>query len=121
MNEPAGRRVPTVHELAAAALAILARNGAPAPGGVGATWLVPDGLPFEISCIGPDLPDAIEPAIATAERILNEWPWTGIYRLIVRASRLIVLDLYWNPGAPTRIMGFSRGDWEHSLLATAPA
>jgi hypothetical protein len=34
----------------------------------------------------------------------------------VRASRLIVLDLYWKPGAPTRIMGFSRGDWEDRLL-----
>ena len=122
MNLPApARRVPTVHDLAAAALAILVRDGRPAPAGVGAAWVGPDGLAFEISCAGPDLPDAIEPAIATAEQILRERPWTGTYRLVVRASRLIVFDLYWTPGEPTRIMGLSRGDWERSLLAFAPA
>jgi hypothetical protein len=122
MNVPAtARPVPTVHELAAAALAILARDGRPVPGGVGAAWVGPDGLAFELSCVGPDLPAAIERSIATAERIVKERPWTGTYRLVVRASRLIVFDLYWTPGEPTRIMGLSRGDWERSLLAFAPA
>jgi hypothetical protein len=107
----------TLHELAAAALAILARDGRREDG----TWRAAetrDDLPIEITCRGPDLPAALEPTIATAEQVFRNRPWAGTYRLVVRASRLIVLDLYWTPGEPTRVMGFSRGDWEDRLLAT---
>jgi hypothetical protein len=105
-----------LHELAAAALAALAREGTSDDG----TWRavdLRDDLPIEITCRGPDLPGAIEPTIATAEQVFRNRPWTGTYRLVVRASRLIVLDLYWTPGESTRVMGFSRGDWEQGLLA----
>ena len=112
---------PALHDLAATALAILARDGTREAGPGGATWRAAlvgrGGVPLDVSCAGPDLPDAIAPEIATAERIVKERPWVGTYRLVVRASRLIVFDLAWTPGQPTRVMGFSRGDWERDLLA----
>jgi hypothetical protein len=109
--------------LAAAALEILARDGSKNGAGSVPTWHVTfstkSGLVFEIACAGPDLPRGIEPTIATGALIAKERGWTGTYRLVVRASRLIVLDLHWKIGEPTRIMGFSRGDWEFDLIETS--
>lgn len=105
-------------KLAAAALTILGHDGRCE---AGPRWtaarVLKSGVAFEITCSGPDLPAAIEPAIASGALIARQRPWVGTYRLVVRVEHMIVLDLYWNVGEPTRIMGFSRGDWEADLLA----
>lgn len=109
---------PSLQTLAQAALAILARDGERG----GDAWRVvreePGGVPLEISCAGPDLPRGVPEEIATPGLIAENRPWAGAYRLIVTA-RLIVFDVYWSPGEPLRVMGFSRGDWERDLLALA--
>lgn len=97
----------TLHELAKAALAALERAGAHEAA-------VDGDVPIRIRLTGPDIPRDIPAEIASPERVARERPWTGIYRLIVSAP-LIVLDLYWRPGEPLRIMTFSRGDWERDL------
>jgi hypothetical protein len=105
-------------KLAAAALAILGRDGQYE---AWERWRVAlvlkSGVAFDITCTGPDLPAAIEPVIASGALIARQRPWVGTYRLVVRVEHMIVLDLYWNVGEPTRIMGFSRGDWEADLVA----
>jgi hypothetical protein len=108
---------PSLASLAAAALAVLARDGARS--GEATQASVDGAIPLELSCAGPDLPADVPAEIATPTQVMRERPWTGRYRLVVRASRLIVLDLYWAPGEAVRIMGFSRGDWERALLGTA--
>jgi hypothetical protein len=118
---PRGTPSPTLADLAAAALAILRRDGHREAGTGAVSWRATfqakSGLAFEISCAGPDLPASVEPAIASGAQIFKERSWTGTYRLVVRAARQIVLDLYWKTGEPTRVMGFSRGDWEFDLVA----
>jgi hypothetical protein len=108
-------------KLAAAALAILGRDGRCEVGATGMRWTaaraLKSGNAFDIICTGPDLPAAIEPVIASGALIARQRPWVGTYRLVVRVEQMIVLDLYWNVGEPTRIMGFSRGDWEADLVA----
>lgn len=105
-------------KLAAAALALLGRDGRCEAGTRWTVARVPkSGVAFDITCTGPNLPAAIEPAIAPGALIARQRPWVGTYRLVVRAEHMIVLDLYWNVGEPTRIMGFSRGDWEADLVA----
>lgn len=110
-----------LHELAGAALAVLAREGVREAGPAGHVWraaLSPaGGEALALSCAGPDLPAAIPAEIATPERVMSERPWAGTHRLVVRAAGLIVLDLYWTAGEPARIMGFSRGEWERGLVA----
>jgi hypothetical protein len=105
-------------KLAAAALAILGRDGRCE---AGTRWTVAreskSGVAFDITCTGPDLPATVEPAIASGALIARQRPWVGTYRLVVRVEHMIALDLYWNVGEPTRIMGFSRGDWEIDLIA----
>lgn len=123
-----GEPTPTVPDLivlSAAALALLARHDAVETGGdegAGRTWSLTtagaDGTPLILSCSGPDLPAGIPPQTAHPSSIPVDRPWVGTYRLIVRAP-LVVLDLYWRPDDPLRIMGFSRGDWEQALLALA--
>lgn len=114
---------PSLQDLAAAALAVLARDGARTEGEDGPRWQVvhqpPGGMKLDLSIAGPDLPSTVPGDIATPEQVMRERPWAGTCRLVVRCAGLIVLDLYWMPGAPTRIMGFSRGDWERDLLALA--
>lgn len=124
MTEPASqpRPSPSVPEIAVAALSILGRKGERRVQGAGAEWGASchlGGLDFAITCSGPDLPQAIEPTIASGALIASQRLWAGTYRLVVRVRRLIVLDLHWKPGEPTRIMGFSRGDWESALLDLA--
>ncbi|MGE0653825.1 MAG: hypothetical protein AB7P12_19070, partial [Alphaproteobacteria bacterium] len=77
-----------------------------------------DGFSFRITLGGPDVPDGIPAAIATPAEVAANRPWTGRYRLTARVP-LVVLDLYWNPGEPLRIMSFSRGAWEDALIALA--
>ena len=48
--------------------------------------------------------------------IAQQRPWSGAYRLTVKAP-LLVLDLYWNADEPMRILQFSRGEWEAALRA----
>ena len=114
---------PDIDALAAAALAFLARAGTAANRGPNAgdrTWRASatgrDGFPLTVTCGGPDLPEGVPRQTAHPSIIPVERPWVGVYRLEVRAP-LIVLDLYWRPDAPLRIMSFSRGDWERELLA----
>jgi hypothetical protein len=113
---------PALVALAGAALALLAHEGAASPGGEIAgdtSWRVnrADGAaPLDISCSGPDLPEAIPGEVAHPSMIPFERPWVATYRLVVRAP-LIVLDLAWRDGEPLRIMTFSRGEWEAALLA----
>ncbi len=115
--------VPVLKELSEAALALLARDGAATDGGVNdgdQTWRVetdsPDGVNFEISLSGPDLPAAVPALTAHPGDIPKERPWTGTYRLAV-AAPIIAFDIYWRADAPLRIMTFSRGDWEDGLKA----
>lgn len=131
---PSPQPAASVPDLAAAALTLLARDGLARDGerrttDAAAGWHVacrwaeePDfDIDFDITCVGPDLPRAIEPAIASGALIASQRMWAGTYRLVVRATRLIVLDLHWKQGEPTRIMGFSRGAWERALIALARA
>jgi len=74
------------------------------------------GIEVAISLFGPDVPRTVPGVIATPDSIARERPWLGTYRLVIRAP-LIVFDLYWTKDEPLRIMGFSRGDWERTLLA----
>ena len=116
---------PDLKILAAAALSLLARDGAVTvqdaePGRE--TWVATEamfgGMALDVRCTGPDLPRTIPDEMAHPSVIPYERPWVGTYRLTVRAP-LVVFDLYWRLDAPLRIMGFSRGDWEEAL--TAPA
>ena len=106
-------------QLAAAALALLARDGRREEAATGFIWRTTSiggsGLAFDIVCSGPDLPKEMEPEIASGALIAKQRPWAGTYRLVVRVAGSIVLDLYWKQGEPSRIMGFARGDWEFDL------
>lgn len=111
---------PELKSLAAAALSVLARN--PTDNAGRSAWAVtaavPDRPELTIRCSGPDLPALIPDNTAHPSVIPIERPWTGVYRLVVRAP-LVVLDLCWRPDEPLRIMGFSRGDWEKDLETLA--
>ncbi len=114
---------PVLIEMGQAALSLLARGGAMTEGGANpgdSTWLLqtetPESVKFHISFTGPDLPNSIPEATIHPTLIPAEQPWTGEYRLIVRAP-LIVYDIYWKSDSPLRIMTFSRGDWEAELTA----
>ena len=116
---------PVLKDLAEAALALLARDGAAADGGVNAgdkTWRAtaesPDGVAFDVSCSGPDLPANVPTETAHPGDIPKDLPWTGTYRLAV-AAPIVAFDIYWRADAPLRIMTFSRGDWEDGLKALA--
>jgi len=112
-------------ELAHAALALISRDGAPTDGGPNTgdkTWKLtktsPDGVVFEVSCSGPNLPASVPDEVAQPADIPKQRPWNGTYRLVV-AAPIIAFDVYWRTDAPLRIMTFSRGDWEQGLLALA--
>jgi len=110
---------PSIQALAAAALAVLAREGkAESTDRRRARFTGASGIPFDVSCDGPDLPAAVPAVHAPPALIPTQRPWIGRYRLIVLAP-LIVLDLYWNPDEPMRIMSFSRGDWERDIITSA--
>ena len=112
-------------ELAHTALALIGRYGAPTDGGPNPgdkIWKLittsPDGVKFDVSCSGPDLPVAVPDEIAQPADIPKQRPWAGTYRLVV-AAPIVAFDVYWRTDAPLRIMTFSRGDWEQGLLALA--
>ena len=112
---------PTLHELAAAALTLIARAGRPettAAAGWSAAAPGPGGTPIAVALRGPDRPAGVPQAVATPQRIAAERDWIATHRLTVRAP-LVVLDLSWRAGEPLRVLGFSRGDWERELLALA--
>ena len=104
--------------LAEAALAALARHGERDEEGWRHRSETGDGQAFDIRCEGPDLPATIPAETVVSSEIPKDPGWRGTHRLTV-APPLIALDLCWNPGAPLRIMTFSRGDWEDELLAMA--
>ena len=112
-------------ELAHAALALIGRYGAPTDGGPNTddkTWKLtktsPDGVVFEVSCSGPNLPASVPYEVAQPADIPKQRPRNGTYRL-GGAAPIIAFDVYWRTDAPLRIMTFSRGDWEQGLLALA--
>lgn len=114
--------VPTLGDLADAALRLLKRNGAPDDGaanGHGPGWRVAaagaGAAAINISIAGPDIPETCNEEIAPPALIARERPWKGTYRLVVLAPS-VVFDIYWTPGEPLRVMTFSRGDWERDLL-----
>lgn len=123
-DETPTETAPELRALAAAALALLEREGTETDGGGNPgdkTWTavrpVAEGE-MTVICTGPDLPTGLPDQTAHPSTIPFERPWTGTYRLVVRAP-IIALDLYWRPDAPLRIMTFSRGTWEEALLVMA--
>lgn len=116
---------PILTEMGQAALSILARKGVKSDGSANSndvTWRLetetPEGVKFDLSLSGPDLPDRLPDQSIHPTLIPKERPWTGEYRLTVRAP-LTVYDIYWKTEEPLRIMTFSRGDWEAELTALA--
>ena len=112
-----------VAALAQAALAHLRRAGNAADGGTAARWQPAQGGQLDVVYRGPEMPDQIPDhipgGIADAEMVLDADGWTGAHRLVV-TTPLVVFDICWNPGEPVHIMTFSRGDWEHDVMAAAP-
>jgi hypothetical protein len=104
---------PSLHALAAAALALLARQG-----GTRATCTTPDGPPLEIGYRGPWPAAPVPDRIVAPGEVPRARPWVGAQRLTVKAP-LLVFDIAWNADEPLRIMTFSRGDWETHLLTLA--
>lgn len=120
-DETPTNTAPELKSLSATALSLLMRDAEvfeAADNPDEQTWSLSaqgkSGAQISICCTGPDLPKAIPEDTAHPSVIPFERPWQGKYRLIVRAP-LVVLDLYWRPDEPLRIMGFSRGDWEDDL------
>ena len=113
---------PAIDALAAAALTVLARDGAKTANGDGPAWHVrletPDGLPFDIRFTGPDLPAAIAPSMILPSDIPKDPKWRETYHLSV-APPNVAFEMTWGPGDPLRILNFSRGDWEAQLLEMA--
>ncbi len=110
------RTAPILSELAGIALQLLARKGERGASGCALTTTAADGARLELRCDGMDLPHAIPAETAHPSAIPKQRPWTGAYRLTVKAP-LLVLDLYWNADEPMRILQFSRGEWEDALRA----
>jgi hypothetical protein len=116
---------PVLIEMGQAALSLLDRDGTKTDGGANpgdSSWRLqtetPEAVKFDITFTGPDLPDTIPTAAIHPTLIPEERPWTGEYRLVVRAP-LIVYDIYWKSDSPLRIMTFCRGDWEAELTELA--
>jgi len=111
---------PAIAELAEAALGLLAAKGQRAADGAASLFAAatPRGARFDIRCAGPDLPKSIPTRTVHPSMIPKQRPWTGTYRLTVKAP-LLVFDLYWNADEPLRIMQFSRGEWERELRSLA--
>jgi len=114
---------PVLTSMGEAALSLLDGKSAKSDGGANPgdnTWRLetetPEGVKFDISLSGPNLPNTIPNEITHPTLIPKERPWTGQYRLIVSAP-LTVFDIYWEAQNPLRIMTFSRGDWEAELTS----
>jgi hypothetical protein len=106
-------------DLSASALVVLARDGAKSDHGDGrSVWHArgetADGLPFDISLIGPDLPAGVADQMILPSDIPNDPHWQETYHLSV-APPNVALELTWGTDEPLRILNFSRGDWEAQL------
>ena len=112
---------PSLHELSGAALALLHADDPTQSANREwtATRAGPDGWKVDVTLIGPDLPATVPQEIATPQQIETERDWRATHRLTVRCP-LVVFDISWQVDQPLRILGFSRGDWEHQLMALAP-
>lgn len=106
-----------LHELAALALAALARDGGAGPERWSAE-VAGGGIRFRIELHGPDLPADVPATIAPPALVRGTRRWRGRYHLAVRAP-LTVLELEWNPDEPVRVFAFSRGTWEDALAELA--
>ncbi len=114
---------PAVKDLARAALALLKSDGALDADGGQKSWRLEtrprENISFEICCTGPDLPATVPAETVHPTQVPKDRSWTGTHRLTIRAP-LLAFDLYWQPGAPLRIMTFNRGTWEDELKAPWP-
>lgn len=115
----------SLQELANLALGILTRDGvseASVANTGHAGWRFAatgdNGTSIDIGIAGPDIPDRLNEEIISPPQVTEQMDWRGMYRLVVRAP-LIVLDIWWTPGEPLRVMSFSRGDWENDLAGLA--
>jgi len=116
---------PVLKALAEAALAALSRAGekreSAGPDGPWAWSLATKtkgGAALEVGLTGPDLPATIPSRTAHPSDIPKDRAWRGTHRLKIAAPR-IALDLCWREGAALRIYQFSRGEWEHDVVALA--
>ena len=77
---------PSLTTLAEAALELLAKRGERvADGSHAPTWRLfchsATGLEFEITCTGPNLPEAVSFEIASSGLVAKKRDWQGVYRL----------------------------------------
>lgn len=71
-----------------------------------------------VTLAGPDLPDDVPAAVASPALVRDSIAWRGAYVLMITAPRN-VFEIAWNPDEPVRIMAFSGGDWENTLVHLA--
>lgn len=116
---------PAIGEAAAAALAVLARDGAKSDVGLRPgdhRWYykgeTADGQDFEIEFSGPDLPSQTAHQTILPSDIPKDFRWQGEYMLTVSPPN-VAFQISWSASAPLRIMNFSRGSWEDELIAMA--
>ena len=113
---------PFLKEAAEAALALLGRRGAPAAGTDASSWELacvgPASTRLALICTGPSIPATVPDEVIRPGDIAKDRPFVGTWRLVVRAP-LVVLDLYWRPASPLRIMTFANGDWQQELARLA--
>lgn len=50
---------------------------------------------------------------------MGEQGMSGSWRRFGSAASIVVLDLYWQPDKPLRIMTFANGDWQQELARLA--
>ena len=78
----------------------------------------PDGMPFDITLTGPDLPSSVADQMILPSDIPKDPHWYETYHLSV-APPNVALELTWGREDPLRILNFSRGDWEAQLRSMA--
>ena len=116
---------PDIGTAAAAALAVLARDGVKTDDGIrpgDSRWRyegkTADGQKFEIEFSGPDLPAQAADRTILPSDIPKDPKWQGEYLLAVSPPN-IAFQISWSNDAPLRILNFSRGSWEDELIAMA--
>jgi epoxyqueuosine reductase QueG len=114
-----------IADIAASALSVLAARGSSEDGGQwpgDSTWSfraeTPDGMPFDISFTGPDLPGQIAERMILPSDIPSDPNWKDPYHLTI-APPNVAFEMAWGPDDPLRILNFSRGEWEEQLAGMA--
>ena len=114
-----------ISDAAAAALAVLARDGVKSNDGIrpgDSRWRyegeTADGQKFEIEFSGPDLPAQTADQTILPSDIPKDPNWQGEYLLAVSPPN-IAFQIAWSNDDPLRILNYSRGTWEDELAAMA--